>query len=358
MHAYRISRHGGPEVLEWGEWPDPQPGPGEVLVRVRACALNHLDLWVRNGVPGHRFPLPLVPGSDVAGEIAALGPGVDDPAPGTPVLLAPATSCGHCARCVAGADHLCRHYAILGEHRDGGYAEAIAVPRRNLLPFPKGLSYVEAAAVPLTFLTAWHMLVGRAALRAGEDVLIQAAGSGVSTAALQMARPLGARHILVPAGSDAKLVKAFQLGATHLINYREQDFGRVVREVTRGKGVEVAIDHVGAETFERTVKALAWAGRLVVCGATSGAEAQLNLRALFFKSLSVLGSTMGSLAELHALLPFVDGGALRPVVDRTLPLAEAPAAQEALGRREVFGKIVLTVGDPEIAVRSPVEVRP
>lgn len=353
MHAFRVEEHGGPEALRWVELPTPEPGPGEVRVKVRACALNHLDLWVRNGVPGHRFPLPLIPGSEIAGDVDALGAGVDDLEVGMPTLVAPGVSCGHCARCVGGEDMLCRHYGILGEHRDGGYGEVLVVPRRNVLPLPRGLSYAEAAALPLVFLTAWHMLVGRARLQRGEDVLVHAAGSGVSSAAIQIARLLGARRIVATAGGDAKLAKARDLGATHTVNYRQDDFVAATKEATGGKGVEVVVDHVGGEVFERSLRALAWAGRVVLCGATASPTASVNLRAVFFKSISILGSTMGSLAELMHLLRFVDSGELVPVVDRTCPLREAPAAQEALENREQFGKIVLLVGDPETARRAP-----
>jgi len=341
MRGFQIRRHGGPEALEWLDLPTPEPGPGEVRVAVRACALNHLDLWVRNGVPGHAFPLPLVPGSEVAGVVDAVGPGAEEVEIGMPTLVAPGVSCGHCARCVGGEDMFCRHYGILGEHRDGGYADYVVVPRRNVLPLPRGLTYAEAAALPLVFLTAWHMLAGRAKLARGEDVLVHAAGSGVSSAAIQIARLLGARHIVATAGSDEKLAKARQLGATHTVNYRDDDFLAATRQATGGKGVEVVVDHVGGEVFERSMKALAWGGRIVLCGATAGASAEINLRAVFFKSLSILGSTMGSLAELIQLLRHVDSGELSPVVDRTLPLAEAPAAQAALEDREQFGKIVL-----------------
>ena len=344
MKGFRVSRHGGPEALEWGEWPDPVAGPGEVTVRVRACALNHLDLWLRNGVPGHRFPLPLVPGSEIAGDVAAVGAGVTDLAAGTPCLVASGVSCGVCLRCLAGLDHLCARYGLLGEHRDGGYAELVTVPRRNILPLPAGLSYVEAAALPLGFLTAWHMLTARAALAPHEDILLHAAGSGVTSAGIQIARLLGARRILVTAGSEEKLARARELGATHGILYNQGDFVRAAREATHGEGVDVVFDHVGGETFERSLKLLKRGGRIVLCGATSGAEAKINLRALFFKQLSILGSTMGSLAELLSLLPYFASGALHPVVDRTFPLAEAPAAQEFLARRGAFGKLVLTVG--------------
>jgi len=357
VKGFRIARHGGPEALQWGEWPDPVPGPGEVTIRVRACALNHLDLWLRNGVPGHRFPLPLIPGSEIAGDIAATGVGVTDVAESTPCLVGPGVSCGLCARCLAGLDHLCPRYGLLGEHRDGGYAEYVTVPRRNVLPLPRGLSYVEAAALPLVFLTAWHMLTARAALAPHEDILLHAAGSGVTTAGIQIARLLGARRILVTAGSEEKLARARALGATHGILYRSGDFVRAAREATAGEGVDIVFDHVGGETFERSIKLLKRGGRIVLCGATSGFEARIHLRALFFKQLSVLGSTMGSLSELVTLLPYFESGALQPVVDRTFPLAEAPAAQEFLAQRGAFGKLVLTVGTGAREVPLPKEVR-
>lgn len=343
MKAFRIEEHGGPEVLQWVDWPTPDPAAGEVLVRIRACALNRLDLWVRNGVPGHKFPLPLIPGSEVSGEVAEVGAGVDGLEPGTDVLVAPGVSCGVCDRCIDGDDMLCPRYGILGEHRDGGYAEYVSVPRRNILPLPRGLSHAQAAAVPLVFLTAWHMLADRARLRPMEDVLVHAAGSGVSSAGIQIASLLGARHIFATASSDEKLERARELGATHTINYTTEDFPRVVREATGGKGVEVVFDHVGGKTFENSFKAMAWAGRIVICGSTTEHLASINLRAVFFKSLSILGSTMGRQAELRTLLRHMENGDLAPVVDRTVPLAEAPEAQRLLEEREIFGKIVLTV---------------
>jgi NADPH:quinone reductase-like Zn-dependent oxidoreductase len=353
MHAYRVARHGGPEVLEWVELPTPEPRADEALVKVRACALNHLDLWLRNGVEGYKYRLPLVPGSEIAGDVASVGALVEGFAPGDPVLVAPGISCGHCSRCLFGEDMLCSRYGIFGETRDGGYADHVVVPARNLLPLPAGLSYVEAAAVPLVFLTAWHMLATRARLRPHEDVLVHAAGSGVSSAAIQIARLLGARYVVATAGSPAKLALARALGATHTVDYSSEDFVAAARAATGGKGVEVVVDHVGAEVFERSVKALTWGGRLVLCGATAGHQVRLNLRAVFFKSLSILGSTMGSLGELKEVLRYFETGQLRPVVDRTLPLAEAAEAQRLLEERAAAGKIVLTVGDPALAGAPP-----
>lgn len=352
MRAYRIARHGGPEVLELGDYPDLEAGPGEVLIEVRACALNHLDLWVRNGVEGYSFPLPIVPGSEVSGIVTEVGPGVDDLSPGFAALVAPAESCGRCPRCLDNQDPLCRDYRILGEHRDGGYAQHLVVPRRNILPLPSNLDFVEAAALPLVFLTAWHMLVARAQLVAGEDVLIHAAGSGVSSAAIQIASLLGARRIIATARGRAKLERASELGATHVIDYRREDFVEITRELTARKGVAVAVDHVGGETFERTLSVLGWGGRIVLCGATSHHLATLNLRAVFFKSLSILGSTMGSLGELQRLLTFVETGELRPVVDRVFPFEQAVEAQAVLERRQNVGKIVLDMGN-DSANESP-----
>lgn len=342
VKAFRIERHGGPEVLEWVDLPKPEPGPGEVLVAVRACALNHLDLWVRKGVEGHAFPLPLIPGSEIAGDVVALGMGVADLEIGTSALVAPGISCGVCDQCAGGDDHLCPGYGILGEHRDGGYAEFVCVPRRNILPLPRGLDYVQAAAIPLVFLTAWHMLEARAKLQPLEDVLIHAAGSGVSSAGIQIAKLLGAQRIIATASTDDKLELAKALGATDVINYRDSDFAKDARAITEGKGVDVVFDHVGGEVFENSFRALARSGRIVLCGSTSDFKASINLRAVFFKSLSILGSTMGSQAELRKLLRYFETGKLKPVVDRTVSLSEAREAQQILERREAFGKIVLT----------------
>ncbi|HKI86663.1 MAG TPA: zinc-binding dehydrogenase [Thermoanaerobaculia bacterium] len=345
MLAYRVSHHGGPEALELCEVPTPAIRADEVRVRVRACALNRLDLWVREGVSGFTFPLPLIPGSEVAGVVDDVGELVSDISEGDSVLLGPGVSCGYCSHCSFGDDQLCANYGILGEQRDGGYAEYIVVPGRNVLPLPAGLSFVEAAAIPLVFLTAWHMLVGRARLAPHEDILLHAAGSGVTTAGIQIARLLNARHIIVTAGSDEKLQRAKELGATDIINYHDEDFAHRSREITGGKGVEVVFDHVGGEIFERSFKAVTRGGRIVICGATAGHEVEVNLRQVFFKSLSVLGSTMGSLGELKSVLRFFPSGDLKPVVDRTFPFTEAQAAQQYLATRRQFGKVVLVVGD-------------
>jgi len=340
MQAVVVKEHGGPEVLRIQEVPDPQPAAHEVLVAVRAVSVNHLDLWLRRGVPGHTFPLPLIPGNDVAGLVVETGSAMDGIAAGMEVVLAPGVSCGHCRACLSGRDHHCRGYGILGEERDGGYAGLIAVPRANVLPKPAALSFEEAAAFPLTFLTAWHMLVERAALRPGESVLVHAGGSGVGSAAIQIAK-LWQATVIATAGSAAKMERARALGADHVINNREQDFAAEVARITGKRGVDIVFEHVGAATWKGSLRCLAWQGRLVTCGATTGADVTLNLRHLFFKSQSVLGSTMGSKSDLWEVLAHIEAGRLHPVVDRVLPLGEAREAHRLLEEREIFGKVVL-----------------
>ena len=320
----------------------PEPGPCEVRVRVAAIGLNHLDLWVRNGVPGHKFPLPIVPGCDVSGIVERLGPGASGIAVGDEVVLAPGVSCGRCLACRAGDDPLCRTYGIRGESHDGGCQEWLVVRDDGCFPKPPGLDFAEAAAVPLTFLTAWHMLKERARVQPGERVVVHAAGSGVSTAAIQIATLLGAR-VFTTAGSDEKCARARALGAEEAVNYRATDFAVEVRRWTGGPGVDVVVDHIGADTFERSLRCLAKGGRYVTCGATSGYELKTDFRLVFFKSLSILGSTMGGSHELATVLSLVAEGRLRPVVDRVFPLEQIASAHRHLASREAFGKVVLTV---------------
>jgi NADPH:quinone reductase-like Zn-dependent oxidoreductase len=341
MKAVLVREHGGYDKLEVAEI-DPPVASGLALVRVRAVALNHLDIWLRRGVPGHRFPLPMIPGSEASGVIEALPPGTAGWAPGDEVIVAPGYSCGSCVACLSGNDQLCRHFGIYGESANGGCAELIAVPVRNLLRKPARLSFEEAAAVPLDFQTAWHMLVARAELRPGETVLVHAGGSGVGSAGVQIAKLWGAT-VYTTVGSPAKEARARELGADEVILYRERDFAEEVRRLTGKRGVDVVFEHVGAETFAGSMRSLARGGRLVTCGATSGAEVEINLRLVFFKLLSILGSTMGSLAELHEILRHVEAGRLHPVVDRILPLEQVAEGHRALEAREAFGKIVLRV---------------
>jgi NADPH:quinone reductase-like Zn-dependent oxidoreductase len=343
MQAVVVREHGGYDELRLEDRPVPEPGPGEVRVRVRAAGVNQLDTWVRRGVPGHTFPLPLIPGADGAGEIDALGPGVRDVEVGTAVVILPGVSCSVCESCQSGFDQLCRRYQILGEARDGTCAEFVVVPLANIAPKPARLDFAHAASFALAFQTAWSMLVRKAELRAGETVLVQAAGSGVGSAAVQIARLLGA-SVIATAGSAAKCKRALELGADHAIDYSEEDVAGKVRALTGKRGCEVVFEHVGEATWEGSLRSLAWGGRLVTCGATTGADVPLNLRALFFKNLSILGSTMGSKGDLRRIIHLVNEGRLRPIVDRRLPLREVGKAHELLADRAVFGKIVLEPG--------------
>jgi NADPH:quinone reductase-like Zn-dependent oxidoreductase len=340
MKAVAIRAHGGPEVVNLEDLPDPQPGPGQVVVGVKAAALNHLDIWVRKGWPGLKLAFPHVLGSDVAGVVETVGAGVDGVKAGDAVVVNPSLGCGRCERCLSGHENLCRRFAILGEHVSGGQAERLAVPARNVMAKPARLSFEEAAAVPLTFMTAWHALVERAKVRPGETVLVHAAGSGVGVAAVQIAKLFGAR-VIATAGSDAKLEKAKALGADEVVNYETQDFVQEVRRLTDKKGVEIVFEHVGKKTWEKSILAAAIGGRITTVGATTGFDPLTDLRHVFFRQISILGSTMGTAGDLLEVLRFVGEGRLRPVVDRVLPLAEARKGQDLLSERAQFGKIVL-----------------
>ncbi len=344
MRAALIRTQGGPEVLELAEIDAPKPGPAEALVRVRACALNHLDIWTRSGRAGYTPPFPHVLGNDIAGEVASLPAGVDTTglAVGQRVMLQPGTSCGRCLMCVSGDDFACRRYQILGHGRSGGYAEWVAVPLANLIPIPDSLSFENAAAFPLVFLTAWHMLVSRAQLRSGEDVLVWAAGSGVGMAAIQIARLLGAR-VIATAGGKVKLELARSLGADAVVDHYHQDVVAEVKRFTSKKGVEVVIEHTGEKTWERSILSLAHRGRLVTCGATSGSKGATDLRFVFSKHLTLMGSYMGSRADLLAAAPHFFSGRLKTFVHATLPLERAADAHRMMEASEHFGKIVLTV---------------
>ncbi len=340
MKAVTFDRFGGPDVLTYGERPEPVAGPGEVLVRVRACGINHLDLWVRGGLPGLEPELPHILGNDVAGEVVAIGAGVTNVAASQKTLVNPTLSCGTCPACANGDDHLCRSYDVLGRKRNGGYAEYVVVPAPNCLPYPENLSWEQAAAVPLVFLTAWHMLVTRARVRAGDDVLVIGAGSGVGSAAVQVARLHGAR-VIATAGSAPKLARARELGAHETIDHTHEDIAQRARALTGRKGVDVVVEHVGGRVFEAGVAALARDGRLVTCGATTGGKVTLDLNLLFGRHLALLGSWMGRRSDLNDALRHIASGALSPVVDSVLPLAEARRGHERIEAREHFGKVVL-----------------
>jgi len=340
VRAVYLERFGGPDVLTFGDRPAPSPKPGEALVRVRACGINHLDLWVRSGLKGLEPEMPHILGNEVVGEIAELGAGITHLTVGAKTLVNPTLSCGHCAACANGDDNLCRSYDVLGRKRNGGYAEFVSVPAANCLPFPENLSWEQAAAVPLVFLTAWHMLVTRAHVRAGEDVMVIGAGSGVGSAAIQIARLHGAR-VIATAGTGAKLERASALGAQDVINHVTEDVAARARALTGKKGVDVVVEHVGGPVFEAAVSALARDGRLVTCGDTIGNRVTLDLDLLFGRHLTLLGSWMGRRSDLNAALKHIATGALKPVVDSVMPLAEARGAHERLEARDAFGKLVL-----------------
>ena len=342
MKAIVFERHGGPEVLKYTDAPDPVIRASEVLVRVRACALNHLDLWVRHGIPGVAFPLPHIPGSDISGEIAQIGADVTTVRVGQKVVLAPGVSCGKCPACLSGQDNRCRQFTNLGYMIDGGCAEFVRAPEVNCMPYPENLSFEEAASIPLVFQTAWHMLIARAELQPGEDVLVLGAGSGVGSAAIQIAKFFGAR-VIATAGGDEKLQKAKELGADHLINHKTQKIREEVRRITNKRGVDAVFEHVGTATWDESIASLAPGGRLVTCGATTGYDAKIDLRFLFSRQLSLLGSYMGTKPELLMVMKLVAAGRLKPVVDRVFPLAEAAAAHAYLESSAQFGKVVLKV---------------
>lgn len=332
---------GGPEVLERSAIELPEPGPREVRVRVRAVAVNHIDIWGRRGLPHFRYDFPHRLGADIAGVVEALGPGAQAKV-GDEIVVNPGLSCGACERCLLGEDTFCRSYRILGENTQGGYTRHMNVPDANLLPKPARLSFEEAAAVPLCFLTAWHMLVEKARLRPGQTVLVQAAGSGVSSAAIQIAKMLGAR-VLTTTSTAAKAERARALGADEVIDYTTEDFVAEVKRLTGKRGVDAVIEHVGGEVFAKSILATAWGGRVVTCGATTGHSPTVDLRHVFFRQIEVLGSTMGKKGELFDILRHVEAGRLSPVIDRVLPLWEAADAHRLLEDRRVFGKVVLHV---------------
>lgn len=336
MKTWMIRKHGGPEVLKQEEvsLADLKPPKNWVPVRVKAVALNHLDLWVRNGIPGVSFPLPMIPGCDVAGVREDTGEGV---------LVNPILSCGRCPRCQEDYPALCKKFGLLGETTHGGCAEKIWAPPQNLIPLTGKISFEQAAALPIAYLTAWHMLKSKAGLKAEDLILIQAGGSGVSVAAIQIAKLIGAQ-VIATASEDSKLQKLQQMGVKYVINYKKESFGKRVKEICKEnqrRGVQVAMDHVGVMTFSDTLKCLDWGGKLVTCGATTGSQVQIDLKPIFFKNLSILGSTMGRNQELREILSVVESGRLEPVIDSVYPLSQLPEAMSKLESRTIFGKVVL-----------------
>ncbi len=341
MRAVVMHEHGGPDVLRLEDVPDPQPGFGEALVRVHAVAVNRLDIWVRENV-GHdqKTTLPLVPGYDVAGEIVELGPDTSGVAGGDRVYVHPNNACGRCRFCLDGDEALCADFGIMGVDRDGGYAELVAAPVKNLIRLGPATSFEAAAAVGSVYLTAYHMVFARAKLRAGETVRVMAAGSGVGGAALRLARWAGAR-VLATAGSAEKRERATEEGAEHAIDYTVPDWHEEVLRVTGGQGADVIVDHTGSTYFAGTLRSLASRGRLVVCGASSGAAAAVDLIDLFTRQLSLIGSSDGTPRELAEVFRLLDQGVIDPRIDTVLPLADVAAAQERLARRDHYGRVLL-----------------
>ncbi|CUU04084.1 NADPH:quinone reductase [Armatimonadetes bacterium GBS] len=343
MRAVRIHQFGTAENLIYeDDVPEPTPLHGEVKVRVHACALNHLDIWVRNGIPAYQTPLPHILGSDIAGEVAEVGPGVTDWRPGDLVVIYPVISCGQCRFCRTGRENLCVQVQVIGAHRAGGYAEYIVVPARNLLPKPTILSYEEASAVPLVFLTAWHMLMTLGRLQPGEWVLIMGGSSGVGSAGIQIAKLRGAL-VIATAGNQTKMQKCLELGADAVVNHNDSEWWKKVKELTEGEGIDVVFEHIGQAVFDSCVRLLNKGGRLVTCGATTGQTAQFDIRYVFSREIEIHGAYIGTRVELAQLLPHVERGRLKPVVDSVFPLAEARKAHEKLESRDFFGKIVLKI---------------
>ena len=343
MKAVRFHEFGGPEVLKYEDVPDPQPRKDQVLVRVKACALNHLDLFIRKGLPGVK--LPHINGSDVSGDIVEVGEYITDLKPGQRVLLAPMTFCGICPACTSGRQNMCPQFSVLGYLNDGGNAEYMAVPRVSVLPIPEAsvsdaLTYDEAAAVPLVFLTAWHMLVGRCNIKPGDTVLVLGGGSGIGSAAIQVGKMFGAQ-VIATAGDERKLDQARDLGADHVINHYQQKISEEVKKITNKAMCDIVFEHVGKATWMESMKSLKPGGCLVTCGATTGPEASFDIRFLFTRQLSFLGSFMGTMGEFHEVMKHIFSGKLKPVVDKSFPLREAAAAHERLEKSEQFGKVIL-----------------
>ena len=340
MQAVQFSEHGDADVLEYGDFSDPEPDRGEVLVDVKAGALNHLDVHTRRGLPGVDLEMPHIPGSDAAGVVEGAGGDVSRFEPGDRVAVTAGISCGECEFCRHGEHSLCERYHLLGEHVRGVHAERAVVPAANLVPVPEGVDWVTAAASPLVFQTAWRMLMSKGRLTAGEKALVLGASGGVGHAAVQIADYAGA-EVYATASTDEKLEHARECGADHVINYAEEDFGGAIYEATDGRGVDMVVDHVGAPTWDDSLKSLAKGGRVVTCGATGGPTAETNINRVFWNQLEIIGSTMASLGEVDDVLSKVWDGTFDPRVRETLPMSEAARAHEMLEEREGFGKVVV-----------------
>ena len=342
MQAVFFEKHGGPEVLKYGEFKDPVLGLNDVLVGVKACALNHLDIWVRQGLPGVSIPLPHIPGSDASGVVLDFGKNVKRFKKNERVVISPGQVSHNVLEALESRDSYSPDFQILGLQTQGVYAEKVSIPERFIIPVTDRYSDEEWAALPLAALTAYHMLVTRAQLKAGETVLVHAAGSGIGSFAIQLAKFLGAR-VFTTVGDFKKVSRAKKLGAEEVILYKTEDFSEKAKKLTGGKGVDVVFEHIGPETWQKNLSCLARGGRMVTCGATSGPKAEVDIRHLYSKQLSILGSYMGSLAELHQVIELAEKGVLAPVIDQVFPLKEAAEAHRRMESRKNFGKILLKV---------------
>ncbi|MBI1803304.1 MAG: zinc-binding dehydrogenase [Ignavibacteriae bacterium] len=348
MKAIRFHEFGDAHILRYEEAPTPTIGPNDVLLQLKAAALNHLDVFARSGAREKNIPLPHIPGSDGSGVIAEVGSTVELVRRGDKVLISPGISCGNCPECLSKRDNLCRSYRVLGTKEDGTYAEYVRLPSANVVPIPEGLTFEEAAAIPLVFLTAWHMLVTLAKVHPGEIVLVHGAGSGVGSAGIQIAKLFGAR-VITTAGSNDKLVKAKALGADELINYQENDFAEEVKRITGKRGVDIVFEHIGGEVFRKSLTVVAKGGRLVTCGSTTDFNTNIDLRYIYSRHQTIYGSWMGSKNEMFDVMKFFSAEGdvarrrLRPVIDSVFPLAQAANAQLWMEERRNFGKIVLKI---------------
>jgi len=340
MIGIQFSAHGSSDVLEIANMEKPCPDDNQVLVEVKAASLNHLDLWLRRGLPGLNIPLPHIPGSDASGVIAAVGSEVKNWNVGDEVVIQPGTFCGECSQCLAGREDMCVSYGILGETESGVQRQYISLLPANIGPKPKNLSFVEAAALPLASLTAWNMLKNRAHLQSGETLLVLGAGSGVGSMAVQMGRYLGAR-VIATAGSESKRKLAFSLGADEVLNHRQEGWFKQVKALTKGWGADVVFEHIGESTWTESMKSLAVGGRLVTCGATTGVKGGVNLQHLFYKRQSILGSTMGSVSDFNECLHLAEQKALIPVIDQVFTFQNIRGAHDHLEFEHAFGKVVL-----------------
>jgi len=341
MKAVRFHKNGPPDVLQYEDINEPECGPDDVILDVKASSVNHLDIWIRKGLPGMKMRLPRIPGCDAAGIIKFAGENVKNLPVGCRVLINPSISCGYCEFCSDGNASMCLTYSIFGEHQDGTYSQLVSAPAKNIIQIPDNMNFETAAAAPLVYLTAWRMIITRAKLKPSEDILILSAGAGVGTACLQIAKIAGAR-VIATSSSEEKCRKLSDIGADIVINHSREDFVKIIRDVTKKRGVDVVIDYIGKETWQKSIQSLRRGGRLVTCGATSGYDPLEDIRHIFYRQVDILGSTMGSNKELYDVLKIIFNGKIKPVVDRVLPLSDAKIAHELIEKRQVFGKLVLT----------------